>query len=132
MRRRAPAASRAAPQLTSQQLDEAGRLARHLDLVLIDAIGRLQDGALGDLASAQQDSFGDGLLDCPHYTRPEEYQDRKVPGILLSGDHQKIERWRLKQSLGRTWERRPDLLEQVSLDASQEALLQAYKAERDI
>lgn len=101
-------------------------------MVLIDALTRQQPGVLGDADSAQQDSFVKGLLDCPHYTRPEEYQDRRVPGILLSGDHQKIERWRLKQSLGRTWERRPDLLEQVSLDASQTALLQAYKAERDI
>jgi tRNA (guanine37-N1)-methyltransferase len=100
-------------------------------MVLIDALTRQRPGVLGDADSAQQDSFMEGLLDCPHYTRPEEYQGRKVPGVLLSGDHQKIERWRLKQSLGRTWERRPDLLEQLPLDSSRAALLEAYKAERD-
>jgi tRNA (guanine37-N1)-methyltransferase len=101
-------------------------------MVLIDALSRQQPGVLGDADSAQQDSFMRGLLDCPHYTRPEDYRGRRVPGVLLSGDHQKIERWRLKQSLGRTWERRPDLLDQTPLDASQSVLLDAYKAERDI
>lgn len=101
-------------------------------MVLIDALTRQRPGALGDADSAQQDSFVRGLLDCPHYTRPEEYQGRRVPGILLSGDHQKIERWRLMQSLGRTWERRPDLLDKLPLDTAQAVLLEAYKAERDV
>jgi len=101
-------------------------------MVLIDALSRQQPGVLGDADSAQQDSFVRGLLDCPHYTRPEDYKGRKVPGVLLSGDHQKIERWRLKQSLGRTWERRPDLVDQAPLDTAEMVLLEAYKAERDI
>src|SRR5664279_1928770 len=79
-------------------------------LMLIDAIARQLPGALNDELSAQQDSFCDGLLDCPHYTRPEQDGDRKVPDVLLSGNHAEIRRWRLKQSLGRTLERRPDLL----------------------
>ncbi len=101
-------------------------------MVVIDALVRQIPGALGDAESAQQDSFVQGLLDCPHYTRPEEYEGRRVPEVLLSGDHKKIGRWRLKQSLGRTWERRPDLLEQIQLDSGRTALLEAFKAERKI
>jgi tRNA (guanine37-N1)-methyltransferase len=83
--------------------------------VLIDAIGRLQDGALNDAQSAQQDSFSDGLLDCPHYTRPEQHELGPVPAVLMSGDHAAIRRWRRKQALGRTWQRRPDLLARIEL-----------------
>ena len=91
--------------------------------VLIDAIGRLQEGALGDDQSAAQDSFEGGLLDCPHYTRPE---DEHVPAVLLSGDHAAIKRWRRQQSLGRTWLRRPDLLARAELDKADRALLEAF------
>ena len=77
-------------------------------LLLIDAIVRQLPGALNDAESARQDSFADGLLDCPHYTRPERYEEARVPEVLLSGDHAAIRRWRLKQALGRTWQRRPD------------------------
>ncbi|MBM1142941.1 tRNA (guanosine(37)-N1)-methyltransferase TrmD [Alcanivorax sp. MM125-6] len=83
-------------------------------LVLIDAVTRLLPGVLGHQDSAAQDSFSgdmENLLDCPHYTRPETYRDRAVPEVLLSGDHERIRRWRLKQALGRTWRWRPDLLE---------------------
>ncbi|MBM7332808.1 MAG: tRNA (guanosine(37)-N1)-methyltransferase TrmD [Alcanivorax sp.] len=83
-------------------------------LVLIDAVTRLLPGVLGHQDSAAQDSFSgelEDLLDCPHYTRPETYRDRSVPEVLLSGDHERIRRWRLKQALGRTWRCRPDLLE---------------------
>ena len=79
-------------------------------MVLIDAIVRQLPGALGDEQSAAQESFVDGLLDCPHYTRPEEYEGERVPEVLLSGHHAEIERWRRKQALGRTWLRRPELL----------------------
>lgn len=87
-------------------------------LVVVDAISRLLPGVLGDDDSALQDSFMQGLLDYPHYTRPERVNDQTVPGVLLSGDHRAIQRWRLKQALGRTWLRRPDLLEAVKNDAS--------------
>ncbi|MBI3779443.1 MAG: tRNA (guanosine(37)-N1)-methyltransferase TrmD [Gammaproteobacteria bacterium] len=98
-------------------------------MVMIDAIARQLPGALGDEDSAQQDSFVDGLLDHEHYTRPEEYAGRRVPEVLLSGDHEKIRRWRLKQSLGRTWLRRPDLLERLSLDNEQKQLLEEFRRE---
>lgn len=98
-------------------------------MVLVDALTRLLPGALGSAESAAQDSFVGGLLDCPHYTRPEEYRGVSVPSVLLSGNHKSIERWRLQQSLGRTWERRPDLLENMQLDAGSEALLRAYQNE---
>ncbi|WP_317623076.1 tRNA (guanosine(37)-N1)-methyltransferase TrmD [Thiohalomonas denitrificans] len=98
-------------------------------MVVIDAVTRLIPGALGHSDSAEQDSFSDGLLDCPHYTRPEKVADREVPEVLRSGDHAAIERWRLKQALGRTWERRPDLLEQVELDDERRALLAEYRRE---
>ena len=91
--------------------------------VLIDAIGRLQDGALNDAESARQDSFSDGLLDCPHYTRPERHELGAVPEILLSGDHAAIARWRRKQALGLTLQRRPDLLTQLKLSREDEKLL---------
>lgn len=82
-------------------------------MVCLDAIIRLQPGALGHEESAGQDSFMNGLLDCPHYTRPEEFAGKVVPPVLLSGDHEAIRKWRLKQSLGRTWERRPELIERM-------------------
>lgn len=87
-------------------------------LVVIDAITRLIPGALGDDESALQDSFMQGLLDYPHYTRPEIINGQKVPQVLLSGDHKAIQRWRLKQALGRTWLRRPDLLDAIEKDTS--------------
>ncbi len=86
-------------------------------LVVVDAITRLIPGVLGDNESAIQDSFMQGLLDCPHYTRPETVNGQNVPDVLLSGDHKAIQRWRLKQSLGRTWLRRPDLLDAVKKEA---------------
>jgi tRNA (guanine37-N1)-methyltransferase len=95
-------------------------------LVLIDAIARLIPGALGDEDSAAQDSFMNGLLDYPHYTRPEEIDGRRVPEALLSGDHAAIRRWRLQQMLGRTWLKRPDLLERLELTAEQEQLLREF------
>lgn len=98
-------------------------------LVMIDAITRLLPGVLGDAESAQQDSYTDGLLDCPHYTRPEDIEGRRVPEVLQSGNHAAIRRWRLKQSLGRTWQRRPDLLIKRDLDEEQLRLLEEYKHE---
>jgi tRNA (guanine37-N1)-methyltransferase len=97
--------------------------------VMIDAITRLLPGVLGDEQSAQQDSFTDGLLDCQHYTRPEEVDGLEVPPVLLSGDHGAIRRWRKKQSLGRTWLRRPDLLNGLELDAESRELLAEFKRE---
>jgi len=99
--------------------------------VVIDAVTRLLPGVLGDEQSAEQDSFTGGLLDCPHYTRPENVEGLTVPTVLMSGDHGAIERWRRKQSLGRTWLRRPELLDKVRLDAESEVLLAEFKAERD-
>jgi tRNA (guanine37-N1)-methyltransferase len=84
---------------------------------------------LGDADSAVQDSFVNGLLDCPHYTRPETYDGQKVPQVLLSGNHADIGRWRLKQALGRTWQRRPDLLEKRVLSADERKLLEEFKQE---
>ena len=101
-------------------------------MVVIDALTRLVPGALGHEASAGADSFSDGLLDCPHFTRPETVAERTVPEVLLSGDHGAIRRWRLKQSLGRTWERRPDLLRHRRLDARERALLEEYMNERAV
>ena len=86
-------------------------------LVVVDAVTRLIPGVLGDDESAIQDSFMQGLLDCPHYTRPEFIDGRTVPEVLLSGDHKAIKRWRLKQALGRTWLRRPDLIDAIKNDA---------------
>jgi len=95
-------------------------------MVIVDAVTRLLPGALGDAESAQQDSFMDGLLDYPHYTRPEDIDGRRVPEVLLGGDHRAIARWRRKQALGRTWLRRPDLLEVLELDEEQRGLLQEF------
>jgi tRNA (guanine37-N1)-methyltransferase len=97
--------------------------------VLIDAVGRLQEGALNRSESAAQDSFEDGLLDCPHYSRPELDEYGAVPGVLTSGDHRAIERWRRKQALGRTWLRRPDLLSRSELSAQDRALLEEFRRE---
>jgi tRNA (guanine37-N1)-methyltransferase len=96
--------------------------------VVIDAIGRLLEGALGDAGSAQQDSFGDGLLDCGHWTRPEQHELGAVPEALLSGDHAAIARWRRRQALGRTWLRRPDLLARIDLSREDRALLADFIA----
>lgn len=95
-------------------------------MVMIDGVTRLIPGALGHEESAAQDSFMEGLLDYPHYTRPEEIDGQGVPSVLMSGDHQAIARWRQKQALGRTWQRRPDLLEMLTLSEEQRALLQEY------
>jgi len=105
-------------------------------LVVVDAITRLLPGVLGDDESALQDSFMQGLLDCPHYTRPETVNGKNVPDVLLSGDHKAIRRWRLKQSLGQTWLRRPDLLDTVKNDATcwdaeKAGLLAEFMAEYD-
>lgn len=99
-------------------------------MVLIDAVVRQLPGVLGDEQSAEQDSFADGLLDCPHYTRPEAYEGLEVPGVLLSGHHAQIERWRLKQALGRTWLRRPELLERRGMSAEEARLLEEFKREQ--
>ncbi|REC94009.1 tRNA (guanosine(37)-N1)-methyltransferase TrmD [Kushneria indalinina] len=95
-------------------------------MVLCDAMARLVPGVLGHQASAEEDSFSDGLLDCPHYTRPEEVDGRRVPEVLLGGHHGEIRRWRLKQSLGRTWQRRPELLQEMTLDREQRQLLDEF------
>jgi len=98
-------------------------------LVVIEALVRLLPGALGNQASSEQDSFSDGLLDCGHYTRPEVYQGQAAPQVLLSGHHGEINRWRLKQALGRTWDRRPDLLAKRQLTEQERLLLDEYKQE---
>jgi tRNA (guanine37-N1)-methyltransferase len=100
-------------------------------LVLIDAVSRLLPGTLGCAESAEQESFATGLLDWPHYTRPEVWEGREVPPVLLGGNHAAIGRWRLKQSLGRTWARRPDLLRQRELSSEECRLLEEYQAEQD-
>jgi len=100
-------------------------------MAVIDAVVRLLPGVLGDDESALQDSFSEGLLDCPHYTRPEEIDGMAVPQVLLSGDHAKIARWRLKQALGRTALRRPDLLAKRQLTDEQKALLDEFLNEID-
>ena len=95
-------------------------------MVCIDAMARLIPGALGHEQSAQQDSFSEGLLDCPHYTRPEVINGALVPEVLMNGNHQHIQDWRDRQSLGRTWLRRPDLLDSIELDKRQQQLLQNF------
>jgi len=100
-------------------------------LVLIDAVVRLLPGVLGDDESALQDSFVAGLLDWPHYTRPEVFEGHAVPAVLVGGNHAAIRRWREQQALGRTWLRRPDLIEQLALTPEQQRLLQEFMAERD-
>lgn len=98
-------------------------------LVLMDAVSRLVPGVLGHPDSASQDAFADGLLDCPHYTRPEMVDGLGVPAVLRSGDHAAVARWRLKQALGRTQAKRPDLLERRGLSDNEQALLDDYRAE---
>lgn len=100
--------------------------------VVIDATARLLPGALNDAESAAQDSFEgeDGLLDCPHYTRPLEHPLGSVPPVLLSGNHAEIAKWRRKQSIGRTWLRRPELIDRAALSKADRALLEAFLAER--
>ncbi|GGI69227.1 tRNA (guanosine(37)-N1)-methyltransferase TrmD [Shewanella gelidii] len=95
-------------------------------MTLIDSVSRLIPGVLGKQASAEQDSFSDGLLDCPHYTRPETLDGMEVPPVLLSGNHEKIRLWRLQQSLGRTFLRRPELIENLALTDEQTTLLQQF------
>lgn len=101
-------------------------------MLLVDALIRHVPGALGHEESARQDSFIDGLLDCPHYTRPGSIDGREVPEVLLQGNHQAIERWRKKQALGRTYLRRPDLLARLDLSEEQQALLEEYLQEHRI
>jgi tRNA (guanine37-N1)-methyltransferase len=123
--------------LIKQQVDEeisigdyvlsGGELAA---MVLMDCVVRQIPGVLGDAESAQQDSFVKGLLDCPHYTRPEVYEGEEVPEVLLSGHHAEIEKWRLKQALGRTWQRRPDLLAMRQLTKQEARLLAEYQQEQ--
>ena len=98
-------------------------------MALIDACVRQLPGALGDEQSALQESFADGLLDCPHFTRPETYSGERVPDVLLSGHHENIRRWRLKQALGRTWLRRPDLLQARGMSKEEQALLAEFQKE---
>ncbi len=95
-------------------------------MALVDAIARLLPGVLGHEQSAQNDSFANGLLDHPHYTRPEQWRGVRVPDVLLSGDHEAIRRWRLQQALGQTWLKRPDLLAGLELDAEQTKLLREF------
>jgi tRNA (guanine37-N1)-methyltransferase len=100
-------------------------------LMVIDAVARLLPGTLGDAESAVQESFTDGLLDWPHYTRPESWDGRPVPPVLLGGNHAAIDRWRRKQALGRTWQRRPDLIGRRELGKEERRLLDEYVAEQD-
>ncbi|MCL1068730.1 tRNA (guanosine(37)-N1)-methyltransferase TrmD [Shewanella olleyana] len=100
-------------------------------MTLIDSVARLVPGVLGKQASAEQDSFSDGLLDCPHYTRPENLDGVGVPAVLLSGDHEKIRLWRLQQSLGRTFLRRPELFENLALTGEQKTLLAEFVKNMD-
>lgn len=100
-------------------------------MVLMDALIRRLPGALGHADSADQDSYADGLLDCPHYTRPEVFEGRAVPEVLRSGNHEAIRRWRLQQALGRTWQRRPDLIESRVLSAEERFLLDEFIRARE-
>ena len=99
--------------------------------VVVDALVRLLPGALGSETSAENDSFSDGLLDCPHYTRPVEHELGAVPPVLMSGNHAEIARWRRQQALGRTWLRRPDLIDRERLPRADRALLDAFLAGGD-
>lgn len=101
-------------------------------MVVVDAIARLLPGVLGHAGSAASDSFSAGLLDHPHYTRPEDWRGRAVPEVLLSGDHARIARWRLQQALGQTWLKRPDLLEGVGLDEEARTLLREFIAQQRV
>ncbi|MFP4155329.1 MAG: tRNA (guanosine(37)-N1)-methyltransferase TrmD [Halothiobacillaceae bacterium] len=98
-------------------------------MVVVDAVARLLPGVLGHADSAREDSFSEGLLDCPHYTRPEVFEGRRVPEVLLSGDHARIDRWRRQQALGRTWLRRPDLIDRDALDGADRDALDAFLAQ---
>jgi tRNA (guanine37-N1)-methyltransferase len=98
-------------------------------MALMDAVVRQLPGAVGEPASVVEESFADGLLDCPQYTRPETYRGEKVPDVLLSGHHENIRRWRLKQALGRTWLRRPDLLAVRRLNDEESRLLEEFRQE---
>jgi len=100
-------------------------------MVMMDAVARLLPGVLGHADSAAQDAFAEGLLDCPHYTRPEVVAGQSVPDVLLSGDHQAVARWRHREALGRTWRKRPDLLEQRGLSHEEQTLLEDYRREQD-
>jgi tRNA (guanine37-N1)-methyltransferase len=100
-------------------------------MAVIDAVVRLLPGVLGDDESAVQDSFMQGLLDCPHYTRPEAVAGQTVPDVLLSGDHARIARWRHQQALGRSYLRRPDLLEALDLTDEQHRLLDEFLKEQE-
>lgn len=124
--------------LIMQQVDEEWSIGDYVisggelaAMICIDAITRQIPGALGHEDSAELDSFSAGLLDCPHYTRPETIDGMKVPEVLLNGHHQQIQDWRDKQALGRTWMRRPDLLQQLDLDDRQKSLLQEFKTESE-
>ena len=97
-------------------------------MAVIDAVTRLLPGALGDAASATADSFADGLLDHPHYTRPEEFDGRRVPDVLVGGDHEAVRRWRLREALGRTWLRRPELIDARGLSDEEQELLAEFIA----
>ena len=99
-------------------------------LVVIDAIARLMPGTLGCAQSAVEESFSDGLVDWPHYTRPAAIDGAVVPAVLISGDHSNIRRWRMRQALGRTWLRRPELLERRGMNEEERALLEEFKVER--
>jgi tRNA (guanine37-N1)-methyltransferase len=101
-------------------------------MVMIDAVVRQLPGALGDERSAAEESFVGDLLDCPHYTRPEAYRGEAAPAVLLSGHHAEIARWRLKQSLGRTWLRRPDLLAGRGMSETERELLEEFKREQEL
>ena len=101
-------------------------------MALIDAVVRQLPGALGDEESAVEESFADGLLDCPQYTRPESFAGERVPEVLLSGHHENIRRWRLKQSLGRTWLRRPDLIAARRLSEEETRLLDEFQREEGV
>lgn len=101
-------------------------------MTLIDAVARFIPGVLGKQASALEDSFAEGLLDCPHYTRPEMLDGMSVPDVLMSGHHEQIRKWRLEQSLKRTWERRPELLDSLALTDEQRVLLRKIKQQHKI
>ncbi len=122
--------------LIEQEIDEEWSIGDYVlsggelaAMVIIDGVARLLPGVLGDEESAQQDSFMAGLLDHPHYTRPERLSSQTVPEVLLGGDHEAIRKWRLKQSLGRTWLRRPEMLVMETLTNEQKALLEQFIAE---
>ena len=123
--------------LIEQEIDEEWSIGDYVlsggelaAMVMIDGVARLLPGVLGDEESAQQDSFMAGLLDHPHYTRPESLSSQDVvPAVLLGGDHEAIRKWRLKQSLGRTWLRRPEMLAMATLTDEQSALLEQFIAE---